>query len=368
MTNNLSAKVLMALTFSLFSFWSPLQALEVKPFLSSAQKSSLFGFAPKYSSGEFFTESHVFYGKFPKGGSYWLKLITTNLGLGDGKLKYRLRITLPGGQKHYSYEELDQDQWKFEKPFKWTCGKNIMTSDNKSLRILSNNSKFKLHCDLKPIIAPWQPGDGEIFYGKKRSFYKTQLVPKASLNCSFIQGGKTQKVKGISWMVHTRTNIAPFKQALGWISYENFSENEFLFFRYLHLPKYAKFTNSKRRGLAYGFLTRGNKMAFSFFKSRYKFSKPEHDRESKNRFKSPRKVAFLAKSTASSLKIILKAAKLSKREAYLDTIPFYQRIVVSKFAKPIEYRYQAKGYWVLKNGKTKEKASFSHEYVVNSLN
>ena len=354
------------LLIAFLSFNSGLVAkMKIKPFVKSNEELKIKDLSPKNLAGEYFMETHIFYGTFDDGGSLWLKFKNQRIPLlVDNLLEIGLRLNIKDQRAIDISQKFEKNQWSLGKGFEIKAANNLLSGKKGLIKAKINNGTENVDCRFTPIIKPWQPGDGKLFYGSEDSIFLTQLIPKFGFSCKY--DGKEHSGKG--WMIHTRTNITPHNMAQGWVSFEKFSDDEFLFFRYFKIPVGSTLSQSKRKSICYGFLTKGDKMVFSSFNFKSKFASPFKHKKNKNRFRPPQKLDFFAKHKGEKFRFRMNASDLMYSKSTIENLPWIARVVVAKFADPYKYRFKGKYKWEYANPiSPKSSATGKGEFSVDSI-
>lgn len=296
--------------------------------------------APENRSNEFYSEWWSFVYALDNGYWAYIQFLVSNMGPGDGKGAVTAEFRLPDGQKFSERTDFEDGQWKSAKDrFELTFGENTLSGPLDALKIHVKNPSFEADFQLKNVAPPWKPGTGKAQYGTSSGrYYQIQLLaPIAQIEGTVtLEGDPTpHKVKGLVHADHQIASIGMQEQAKRWARFRTMNDKTALFLANLQTPD--TYGNAPVR---YAVLFQDGKKVFESEDFELKEADLYEDPK-KAGYSAPRLLQFQGTSDAGTFRGAIKSTKQTDREDFLETSGAATRFIVSKFAKPIMYQYDA---------------------------
>ncbi len=294
---------------------------------------------PECRSSEFYSEWWSFVFVLEDGYGAYAQFIVTNLGPGDGKASVRTDLNLPEGIDFHEGADYSEGEWGYDgEGFGLRFGGNSVSGPLDGLVLRLKNNSFEAEYRLKNIFPPWKPGRGRVQYGESAArYYEIQLIaPVARVEGTVRVAGEDEPrhVQGLMYVDHSVSTIGMHEQAKRWVR-----------FRAVH-PDTALFLTHIQPSDQYG--SQAARYAVLFHDGRAVFQSLDFDLKVGDVRPDPQKSGYAspwvleASGTGSGrFRAAIKATKMTSREDYLETAGAAKRFILSKFAKPIMYYFDA---------------------------
>lgn len=298
---------------------------------------------PECRNNEFYSEWWSFVFVLEGGYGAYAQFVISNLGPGDGKGAVRADLDTPEGVHFAESQEYEPGQWSYAKDhFELRFGENSVAGPLEGLTLRLKNQSFEAEFRLKNLFPPWKPGNGHAQYGKSADrYYEIQLIaPVAKVEGRIKLEGEDEErsVKGLMYVDHSISTIGMHEQARRWIRVRSLgTETAFFLTRIEPPPQYGD------TPVQYAALFSDGKLVFESLDLEVKVGGVKPD-EQKSGYEVPWVVeakASLPAQKGGEARIAIKATKMTSREDYLETVGAAKRFVLSKFAKPIMYYFDA---------------------------
>ncbi len=294
---------------------------------------------PECRSNEFYSEWWSFVFVLEDGYGAYAQFVISNLGPGDGKGAVRADLDLPEGISFHEGDDFPQGQWSYEKDrFALRFGENSVSGPLDALVLRLKNKSFDAEYRLKNVFPPWKPGQGRVQYGDSPTrYYEIQLIaPVAKVEATIRVAGEDEprRVKGLMYVDHSVATIGMHEQAKRWVRFRSLDPSTAFFLTYIQPPD--QYGNQSAR---YAVLFHDGRAVFQSLDFDLKFGDVRPDPQ-KTGYASPWVIE--ATGTGSGrFRAAIKATKMTSREDYLETAGAAKRFILSKFAKPIMYYFDA---------------------------
>lgn len=294
---------------------------------------------PECRSNEFYSEWWSFVFVLEDGYGAYAQFVVSNLGPGDGKASVRTDLDLPEGVSFHEGSDYDANEWKYDREgFGLHFGENSVSGPLDGLVVRLKNKSFEAEYRLKNIFPPWKPGRGRIQYGDSASrYYAIQLIaPVARMEGTIRVVGENapRRVKGLMYVDHSVSTIGMHEQAKRWVRFRSVNPDTALFLTHILPPD--QYGN---RTAQYAVLFHDGRIVFQSLDFDLKFGDIRADPK-KSGYSYPWVVEATGQG-APKFRAAIKAVKMTSREDYLETLGAAKRFILSKFAKPIMYYFDA---------------------------
>lgn len=294
---------------------------------------------PECRSNEFYSEWWSFVFVLEDGYGAYAQFVVSNLGPGDGKAAVRADLDLPEGIRFDESDDFGEGKWSFAKDrFELRFGDNSVSGPLDGLVLRLRNKSFEAEYRLKNIFPPWKPGRGRVQYGESATrYYEIQLIaPVARVEGTVRVAGeeRPRHVKGLMYVDHSLSTIGMHEQAKRWVRFRAVHPDTALFLTHIQPPdQYGS------QAARYAVLFHDGRAVFQSLDFDMKFGDVRPDPQ-KTGYTSPWVVE--ASGTGSGrFRAAIKATKMTSREDYLETAGAAKRFLLSKFARPIMYSFDA---------------------------
>ncbi len=294
--------------------------------------------APANKGKEFYSEWWA--GVFRlKGGYYtYIRFMVYNLGPGDEKLKINATFKTPDQAKYSVTRTFKRDEWHNGPGLAINADGNVLQFAQNTFTIKLKNKKFLANLQIKPRFAPWRPGNGLVKYGTEGKYYALDIpLPLGDVKGSFttLNDKKVHQVSGVAYIDHQAMNAGMHVTTRTMYRFRRVDDKKVVFLWMLRPP--PQFGDHVATCLA-AFLPGSVVQAVNlqvFIKSWWQDPKD-------GGYRVP-KVLMIKGMTRKGLPlrgaIVMKA--LNHREEYLKSLNAVERFIVSRFANPIEYDFDA---------------------------
>ncbi len=294
---------------------------------------------PECRSNEFYSEWWSFVFVLEDGYGAYAQFVLSNLGPGDGKGAVRTDLDLPEGVSFHESDDFSEGGWSYARDgFDLRFGENSVSGPLDGLVLRLKNKSFDAEYRLKNVFPPWKPGRGRVQYGESATrYYEVQLIaPVARVEGTIRVAGEDEprRVKGLMYVDHAVSTIGMHEQAKRWVRFRAVHPDTALFLTHIQPPdQYGS------QAARYAVLFHNGRAVFQSLDFDLKFGDVRPDPQ-RTGYASPWVVE--ASGTGSGrFRAAIKATKMTRREDYLETAGAAKRFILSKFAKPIMYYFDA---------------------------
>jgi len=299
--------------------------------------------APKRGSKEGYGEKYTFDAtlKGPNGeaGSLYLSLMIANLGPGDHKMTSRGSVTYNGVKVKWS-QKLKAKRWKSKaQPLSIQAGQVTLSEESGALILSLNHPKLAFKLAVSELAQNWQPKGGGLKFGAHHTLLQT--IPLATLQGTLKftdQQGEPVNVTGKAWGSHSRSQLGPHEQNL-WSS--KIRAIDLKQDRTLYLRTLKTTPDFGAKQLSYIILTQGDRLVFQGTSFDLNVSESFVDKKMHD-YKVPLQFtidASDAQQPSRRLKGQFKVSKRTRRRNPIAKRSWAERMIIERFAKPMEYRY-----------------------------
>lgn len=287
---------------------------------------------------EFYSEWWAVVFRPTNGYSAYVRFMVYNLGPGDEKLKVNASFETPDKQKYAVTRTFSHDEWKNGAGLAINADGNILKYDGKTFFLKLNNKKFRADLKMEPRFRPWSPGNGKIHYGKGNDYYALDIpMPLGNLHGTIttLNDGRKHKISGIAYIDHQAMNAGMQTTTKTMYRFRQLNNKQVVFMAVLKPP--AEFGAKKATCLA-AFLPGGIIQAVGM----RTFVKEWWTDPKEGGYRVPKVLVFTGKTSKGlALRGAVLIKKFSSREDFLKTMNRVERFIVSRFAKPIDYSFDA---------------------------
>jgi len=333
-----------SLIVALFLPFGHLLADPLYPFSGPSEPVTLEDILPHYDrreckKNEFYSEWWSFIFSLENKYGAYVQFLLSNLGKGDGRAYVRAHLSTPEGLKIQKKDEFDEKQWSYEKDkFLIRIGENLVSGNLQGFVLKVKNDSFEAEFKVSPLVPAYKPGNGRVQYGSsKERYYEYHVIaPVAEVSGKVrIQGEENERsVSGLMFVEHVATTLGMHEQARQWVRFRSFNKNRvFLFSQILPPPEYgdnpARFVVLFEKGQKiFEALNEDVVVRLASFKE---------DEKKKGYF-----VPWVAEiSGKGKNRFGIKAQAITGREDYLEEVGSVTRFIISRFAKPVLYSFDA---------------------------
>ena len=299
--------------------------------------------APKRGSKEGYGEKYTFDAtlKGPNGeaGSLYLSLMIANLGPGDHKMTSRGSVTYNGVKVKWS-QKLKAKRWKSKaQPLSIQAGQVTLSEESGALILSLNHPKLAFKLAVSELAQNWQPKGGGLKFGAHHTLLQT--IPLATLQGTLKftdQQGEPVNVTGKAWGSHSRSQLGPHEQNL-WSS--KIRAIDLKQDRTLYLRTLKTTPDFGAKQLSYIILTQGDRLVFQGTSFDLNVSESFIDKKMHG-YKVPTQFTIDvndALDPSRHLKGQFKVMKRTRRRNPIAKRSWAERMIIERFAKPMEYRY-----------------------------
>ena len=319
----------------------------IYPFSGPSEPVTLEDILPHYErseckKNEFYSEWWSFIFSLDNKYGAYVQFLLSNLGQGDGKAYVRAHFSTPEGQNIQKKDEFSVKDWSFEKDrFSIKIGENSVSGDLQGFVLKVKNESFEAEFDVKPVVPPYKPGNGRVQYGSSKDrYYEYHVIaPVAEVSGKVkIKGEDAERtVSGLMFVEHVATTLGMHEQARQWVRFRSFKKDRvFLFSQILPPPEYGndpvRFVVLFEKGQKVFEALNGDvSVRLASFKAD----------EEKEGYAVPWVLEISGISGKGKNRFGIKAKVMTDREDYLEEVSTATRFILSKFAKPVLYSFDA---------------------------
>lgn len=291
---------------------------------------------PENKNNEFYSEWWSF--AFFLEDKYWayVQFVISNMGPGDGKAAVTAEVSLPDGQKFSDRSEYELGKWSYSKDkFELKFGENSIIGPIENMTINIKNSSFEAVYRLNNICPPYKPGNGRVQYGASSSrYYEFHIIaPSARIEGEIRVSGDDQvhKVKGLIYADHSVSSIGMHEQAKRWARFRSVSDKTTFIMANIETPDVYGGVP-----IQFAVLFHEGKKVFEATSFEVKPSKIYMD-EKKQGYSVPQILILKGQNFTGAIQ----ASKLTEREDFIESAGPGKAFIVSKYAKPVMYYFDA---------------------------
>jgi len=281
--------------------------------------------------------THAFY--FKSGHALFTRFLVTNLGPGDNKGAVQGHLITPDGDVVEFTDGRRDSSWSYSSDtLNYSLGKHALSGDGSSFSLkLANGQGVAVSVTFTNTVPGYKPG--KVVYGsEKQSFLDFAVMsPRANAQGTFTVGGQTTTSEGTGYGDHFYTNYAQHKQAQTWITLAGFTGDIALNLTNIITTK--EFGGRRLSFLAVG---KGDKLVLTSNSLSFSQSNFWRDSKSKGKYRVPRlfRISHKNKKNGDYVKARIKVTKRLHRFDILKGLASFERFVVERLAKPMQYRFK----------------------------
>jgi hypothetical protein len=285
---------------------------------------------------EYWTHAFV----FKSGHVLFARFVVTNLGPGDNKGAVQAHLITPDGEVHTFIDGRRDRSWSYStERLDMKLAKHALSGDGKSFQMrLGNDEGATVDLAISNAIDGYRVG--RILYGGGKQDYLdfTVTSPRATAKGTFSAGGKSVDLDGVGYADHLYTNYAQHKQCSSWITFAGFTDD--LTVNLTNVVTTKAFGFRRVPFLAVG---RAGAIAFTANKVSVSQSRFWRDRKSKAKYRVPRLLRISAKGPKAGDVVRVRAVVKRRLHRFdiLGGLAPFERFVVERIAKPMQYRFLA---------------------------
>ena len=321
---------------------------------------------PAMKSSEGYGDKYTFNADFDGGGSFYYSLTISNLGLGDGKMEAKGRLTV-GGESFRWKKNLDDDEWKYSKKgFSITAGPARMSGEPKKLQMSAKAKGAEVELTFEAIANPWRPRDGRIRWGDEGVSDYT-VFPLMKVTGRYKKsGGEWTALTGTGYGTRSWSSAAAYDVLRRAMELRVIDGDKTIYMREL-----AATEDFGKKRIAYLLVTRGNEVLYESFDHQFSPTEVMTDTKHDNRYKVPEAFTIVGKDAEDPARMIrgkVTKKKLRKRREPLKKMNAAVRAVASQYSEPVSYDYDVDVLVEVKVGAETIRIGTVGRYEVNHLN
>ena len=338
----------------------------IDAFTGSARAVTDNDMLPAMLDGEYYSDKYTIEGYFKGGGDIYVSLMIKNFGMGDGKLTFKSRLSLPEGKTlRGGGNEKSRDDWSYTKgPFTLEADGQKITGKPREFTVSGTGDGYTYEITFKATVSPWRPGSGRITFGSNDVVWDTTLLqPKSKISGWIEVGGERREVTGYGYGVHTYANVPPHEHAKRWVDYRAISGSTVVYYKEFTAPE-------KLGGGTYSYLlvAHKGKIVYDSLTTKATYGDWETDNKHENKYRVPKKLLIEDDKDGRKLRLAIVAGKLLGREDVIAGLSSMEAAIVSKIAKPVNYRFNGRFEVEVVEPEGTVKGSGSGTLEVNHLN
>jgi len=292
----------------------------------------------QFEKNKDYGESWFFMVQTDEGGVLFALATITNLGLRTFDGIVDAQFYTPDGQAHalhseYKRKDIDSSTEKMDvkigKTHTWGSGKNY--------HFVSNEKQMQIKLDVKNAMASYMFGDGKVHFFEDRSSEWSMGVnsTRGSASGKVTINGKTYSLKGNAYHDHGWATIKMPEAFSKWFSLRIYDKDYTIV---LHKQTLTKKFGGKKH--TFGYFGTDKKLIGSM--RRFAFKETAVKKDSKSKYKVPRKFKVSFKSGGYTIKGTVEESKFLESIDVLGQVSWPVRIIIKAFySKPFMHRYLA---------------------------
>jgi hypothetical protein len=325
--------------FTVLSLAATAQAFEVKAYTGAPGKAGLEDLsptpeAPGNRDNIFYGEQYSFATRVEGADNAWFQFGFSNLGAGSGRAIVQADFTPKGGKPISFKQAFPRGDWTCEKaPLKLAFGKNTLAFDGTLWTVHIEAKDFTADYTLENLTPAWKPGNGEVDFGSEGSYRIQVVAPRAKLSGKVVlKDGTEHQISGFAYGDHSFTNMAPQKQARRWLRIRKIGARNTIMFHALQTPE--QFGN---RWVSWLVVAGDKGIQASVVNPDLSFGEMETD--SPTGYTIPNTIFM---KNEAGFQGAVKTSQRVDRDDQLAGLSTAERMIVSKFIKPIAFKYDTK--------------------------
>lgn len=321
---------------------------------------------PAMKGGEGYGEKFTFNADFEGGGSFYYSLTISNLGLGDGKMEAKGRLSV-GGESFRWKKNLDDDEWSYaKKGFSIKAGPAQISGEPKKLTMTAQAKGAEVELTFEAIANPWRPRDGKVRWGDEGVSDYT-VFPLMKVTGRYKKsGGEWAPLAGTGYGTRSWSSIAPYDATRWALELRGIDGDKTIYMRELGATE-----DFGKQRIAYLLVTRGKEILFESFDYKMTPTDVMTDGKHDNRYKVPESFTLIGKDAEDANRLLRgKVTKktLRKRREPLKNMNAAVRAVASQYSEPVSYDYDVNVAIEVKVGAETVRLQAVGRYEVNHLN
>ena len=320
----------------------PLTASAVEPatgFVGAREVVKESHMVPRLGTDEGYGEKYTFNGNFGARGSLYVSMTISNLGMGDGKMEAKGRLTIDG-KKFKWKKKLDRDEWSFTKsPFAIKAGPATLSGNPEELVMTAMNGADSIKFTFTPIGRAWRPKNGQVQFGKDKKAVDFTVFPLMKVVGTATIGGEAIAIEGTGFGSHSWADLAVYEQATMTREFRGIVGDKTIYMREMLTP--PEYGNQL---FHYVLVTKGKANLIESYRFVTTPTETLTDTQHENRYKVVESFTlqgFDAEGEARQFRGKITKKKLRKREDMLKKMGAAVRMVASRYSKPVRYDYDA---------------------------
>ncbi len=342
------------------------QAKRLVPYSGPPSSVTTRSLVPHLVGDENYYEQYNFEASLDEDVDFYLRMRIANLGPGDGRMEVTVRTRDPETHARVKYfDKLDRDSWNYAKGrFSITAGKTRVSGDPSRIRVQGSGGGFSFDLVFTAQAKGWRPGKGRVLLGDD-GYYATSIVfPRAKVEGTVTVKGKVHHLSGWGFATHSHSNVAPYEVARRWVQFDSHDNEYAIYLRYF-MPA----EGYPARPVAFLLVTFEDRVVFQGYQVKVRAEKTKVDRKTDAKYKMPGRIVVDAVAPGQKVHLVLEGTKMYHRSAMLEEAGMVERVVIKRFAEPVDYNYRCKYSLTIDNeGHPPVTVTGEATYSVNYLN
>jgi hypothetical protein len=303
------------------SSFGPEQAAKIKDFI------------PIRSGSEWYKENWNHNAWTAEGHFIAVDFIISNIGVGDGKAKYKAMLRMPSGKVTKCVGELDSGQWQAQdKSFDLKFAKVHVKGDLKGADVKVRCKNIQMDLRFDNLAPPYKPGRGALKFGDQGIYRKGYPSARARVTGTIRAKGTMLKIDAPGMIENSAFTLAPHEFSQRWFRFRHVADDVTILLSELQTPDdYGRV----RRGWAMVYDDTGRLLASS--KVRFDYDGYIEDKRSKQGYRIPRRVRFAAVDGQTHLTGQILMTSLRQAKDPTQDWNVIVRSMARRFSKPMKY-------------------------------
>ncbi|MCB9730117.1 MAG: hypothetical protein H6744_12495 [Deltaproteobacteria bacterium] len=318
--------------------------------------------APALTSREAAVEKYLLEAYLEDGRAVYWSARLSNLGMGDGKVQAKSRISGKGMKKLQAKRDAKKGGYTAKgTPLDLTVGDHSLTGTPEKLRIQAEGDGYSFDLTFEAELKAWHPGAGRNQWSDGTYYDMTVLMPRAKVTGTVTIGGETATVSGYGYGIHTHGDVAPHEQAKRWVQLRKIDGSNVIYF-YQFQP------TDGSKPVSWLYFAHNGKVVITSTDVTVNFADMQPDTKSDKGYQVPGAMVIEAKSGSTKAVLAVKGKGKFRRTDELAKLSAVERALASKFASPVRYEQTAKYKAVVTGGKSLTTSGGGARFEVTQLN
>lgn len=284
-----------------------------------------------------FSESLIARGELEGGGSFYLRLLVSNIAGADGRAELKAGIALGDGPSLHGRLRRARGDWSHgQGRFDVTVGESRVVVGLGRAEITLRYPEFEADLVIESPLPALRPAGGMADFGQERFYLTTVLIPRGRLSGEIrLPGGESPPVAiaGPAYAEHRASNLAPHSMARAWFNLIEIG------------PEHTVLSSSFQRTEQLGGRTQGwaywaDDQRIVGYEPSLTVIAQKTRRDDETGYEVPM-VALLKSVEGDAFTGVVKATDFEQRIDDLSGLSKVERFVVERLMKPFTFRYRS---------------------------